>query len=171
LVTSCGAFSRTSNPTTADMTDSEQPDLADLANADAFQDLSSGSSNVSTRDQLTDDETPADLTPQPDQTDSEGRDQADAVDLESRVVVEPFPSGRPGAPITGRAQGPTAYDSQAASMSSPWAPFRSQLDWDVARWVNLRGRTSSAVMELLAIPGVCILDLIYCVSNLLVIGC
>ena len=145
---------------TEDMRDSneipiEQPDLADLADADTFQDLLCGSSNASTGDQLTDDETPFDLTPQPDQT--EAGDEADAADSESAsaVVVDAFPFGSPGAPITGRAQGLSTYDSLAPSTSSPWAPFQSKLDWDVARWVNLRGRTSSAVSELLAIPGVC----------------
>jgi hypothetical protein len=39
-------------------------------------------------------------------------------------------------------------------MDSPWAPFDSELDWKVARWVKMRGQTSTAVTELLAIPGV-----------------
>ncbi|KAH7917158.1 hypothetical protein BV22DRAFT_1026893, partial [Leucogyrophana mollusca] len=35
-----------------------------------------------------------------------------------------------------------------------WAPFSSQTDWDIARWAKLRGPSSTAFSELLAIPGV-----------------
>ncbi|KAI9442877.1 hypothetical protein BJY52DRAFT_1206753 [Lactarius psammicola] len=35
-----------------------------------------------------------------------------------------------------------------------WAPFRSQCDWEIAHWAKMRGPTSTAVMELLAIPEV-----------------
>jgi hypothetical protein len=102
---------------------------------------------------LTDDETPVERLPQ-----TEVGDQADASDSESAstVIVEHFPFGEPGAPVPGRAQGPSAFDSQEAGFTdSPWAPFRSQLDWDVACWAKLRGPTSTALSELLAIPGVC----------------
>ncbi|KAH9037408.1 hypothetical protein EDB83DRAFT_2228658, partial [Lactarius deliciosus] len=34
-----------------------------------------------------------------------------------------------------------------------WSPFRSQRDWDFARWAKKRGPTSTSVMELLAIDG------------------
>ncbi|KAH9847806.1 hypothetical protein C2E23DRAFT_740945, partial [Lenzites betulinus] len=37
--------------------------------------------------------------------------------------------------------------------SQPWAPFQSQLDWEVARWAKMRGPGSTAVSELLAING------------------
>jgi hypothetical protein len=103
--------------------------------------------------EVTDDETPEDLLPQ-----SQVEYEADTSDSESAsdVVVEHFPFGSPGAPVPGRAQGPSAFDSQQARFTdSPWAPFRSQLDWDVARWAKLRGQTSTAVSELLTIPGVC----------------
>jgi hypothetical protein len=102
---------------------------------------------------VTDDETPEELLPQ-----TEVGDQADASDSESAsaVIVEHFPFGEPGAPVPGRAQGPTAFDSQQARFTdSPWAPFRSQLDWDIARWAKLRGPTSTALSELLAVQGVC----------------
>ncbi|KAI9440325.1 hypothetical protein H4582DRAFT_1796975, partial [Lactarius indigo] len=35
-----------------------------------------------------------------------------------------------------------------------WAPFRTQCDWEIARWAKLRGPSSSAVADLLAIPEV-----------------
>jgi hypothetical protein len=70
----------------------------------------------------------------------------------SSVVVDCFPFGNPGAPV----QGPTANTEIQARPEDPnWAPFHSQLDWDVARWAKTHSTTSSAVDELLAIPGVC----------------
>jgi hypothetical protein len=124
-------------------------DIADLVDADALEYASSG---ASTPDQLTDDETDDEISGQSDVGDSASA---------PAVVVEHFPFGRPGAPISERPQG----DSQATSVGSQWAPFRSQLDWDVARWVKLRGGSSTAVSELLAIPGVCVSNFLYCGSN------
>ncbi|KAJ7768780.1 hypothetical protein B0H14DRAFT_2539331 [Mycena olivaceomarginata] len=34
-----------------------------------------------------------------------------------------------------------------------WAPFKSRTDWAVARWAKLRGSTSTAFSDLLAIEG------------------
>ena len=171
-----GAFSRTFilctiTDDTRDFDDiSIELDPADLADADALEDLIYGSSNTSAHDQLAVDETPVDLMVQPDET--EVGDQGDMADLvsASAVVIESFPFGMPGAPIPGRAQGPSVYDSHAALMGSPWAPFRSQLDWDVAHWVKRRGPSSTAVSELLGIPGVRVSNFLYSVSNLVVIG-
>ena len=77
------------------------------------------------------------------------------------VIIDRFPFGSPGAPITG------LHDSTSRNGSSPaevgprgdsiWAPFRSECDWEFARWAKLRGPTSSAVTDLLAIPEVCTL--------------
>jgi hypothetical protein len=151
-----------------------QPDPADLADADAdadtLEDPPCGSFDALAGDEPMVDETPSDLMPQPNEADV--GEQDDTVDSESAfpVEVERFPFGRPGAPIPGRAQEPSEYESQAASMGSAWAPFRSQLEWDVARWAKLRGGSSTAVSELLAIPGVRASNLLYCISNLIVIG-
>ena len=102
--------------------------------------------------------------PQLDQTEVE--DRADMADAESASVVvsEKFPFGRPGAPIPDRAE------SSVQELHSLWAPFQSRLDWDVARWAKLSGQTSTAMSELLAIPGVSVPDFLYCASNLMVIG-
>ncbi|KAF8264342.1 hypothetical protein EI94DRAFT_1772698 [Lactarius quietus] len=40
----------------------------------------------------------------------------------------------------------------ASPMSSIWAPFCSQRDWEIVRWAKMCGPTSSALAELLAIP-------------------
>lgn len=37
---------------------------------------------------------------------------------------------------------------------NPYAPFASQLDWEIAKWAKLRGPGSTAFGELMAIPGV-----------------
>ena len=78
------------------------------------------------------------------------------------VIIDRFPFGFPGAPITDPLD---RLDSATENRSSPiggrprgdsiWAPFRSQCDWEFARWAKLRGSTSSAVTDLLAIPEVC----------------
>ena len=47
----------------------------------------------------------------------------------SSVIVECFPFGNPGAPISGMPQGPSYGQFQA----TPYAPFWSQRDWDIAR--------------------------------------
>ena len=153
----------------ADGVSIEQPDPADLADADALQDLV-GTTDTSTHDQpMAADESLSDPTPQHDQSEV---GEADAVvsDSEIAVEVERFLFGMPGAPIPGRAQDPSAFETQATNMGSPWAPFQSQLEWDVARWAKLRGGTSTAVSELLAIPGVCASNIQYSVSNLIAIG-
>jgi hypothetical protein len=43
-------------------------------------------------------------------------------------------------------------------MDSPWAPFRSDLDWNIARWLKTHRVTSTAVTQLLAMPGVSIFN-------------
>ncbi|KAH9015641.1 hypothetical protein EDB84DRAFT_1590195 [Lactarius hengduanensis] len=92
------------------------------------------------------------------QTDSE---------ISSNVVVERFPHGHPGAPVTSTPEGASIYEStQQVLGESLWAPFQSQCDWEIARWAKMHGPTSSAVTGLLAIPGlVDILGLSYKTSQ------
>jgi hypothetical protein len=71
------------------------------------------------------------------------------------IVIDRFPSGNAGAPISGFVRGPSAYESdEAMHVGSVWAPFKSKHDWKIARWAKMRGPTSSAVAELLEIPEV-----------------
>lgn len=91
--------------------------------------------------------TPPAHPPQPD---------ADTPDSGTPLVIDRFPHGNPGAPIPGACQG-SYQQSQEAFGASVWAPFHSQCDWEVARWAKMRGPTSSAMQDLLAIPGVCAL--------------
>ena len=71
----------------------------------------------------------------------------------SMVVIDHFPLGKAGAPIAGTAR--ELNEDMAAQ--SVWAPFVSQYDWQVANWAKMRGPTSSAVTDLLAIGEVCVL--------------
>jgi hypothetical protein len=74
----------------------------------------------------------------------------------SSVVVDIFPFGNPGAPIPGVPQGRSSYAHfRATQGDTVWAPFRSQRDWDIARWAKTHSISSTAVSELLAIPEVC----------------
>ena len=73
----------------------------------------------------------------------------------SAIIVDQFPFGRPGTPIIGPHQ--TSASDRTSSMvtgDSPWSPFCSQIDWEVAHWAKTCGATASAVTDLLAIPGV-----------------
>ena len=57
--------------------------------------------------------------------------------------------------IIGKAQSPDAsYLGDVDASSNFWAPFKSKLDWEVAKWAKLRGAGSTAFSELLAIEGV-----------------
>jgi hypothetical protein len=68
------------------------------------------------------------------------------------VIIERFPFGLPGAPIVGLPESATLNGPSHGD--SIWAPFRSQRDWEIARWAKMRGPTSSAFGDLLAIPEV-----------------
>jgi len=70
------------------------------------------------------------------------------------VVVEHFPHGNPGAPINGMLGCSIYESSQGALGGSIWAPFQSECDWRFAHWAKLNGPSSSALMDLLAIPNV-----------------
>jgi len=66
--------------------------------------------------------------------------------------------GLAGEPIrTGEATTTDRYQKRVhnhGGVTNPYAPFNSQTDWEVAKWAKLRGPTSTAVTDLLEIPGV-----------------
>lgn len=73
------------------------------------------------------------------------------------LIVDPFPIGAAGAPIAGAhdTSGTTVNEqSLVGARDSIWAPFHSQCDWEIAQWAKMRGPTSSAFTDLLAIPEV-----------------
>jgi hypothetical protein len=74
----------------------------------------------------------------------------------SNAIIDLFPFGQPGEPVPGMQQSLTLYEATCDSLGDfVWAPFRSQCDWEFAHWAKMHGPTSTAVTELLAIPGVC----------------
>ncbi|KAG1884424.1 hypothetical protein F4604DRAFT_1878757 [Suillus subluteus] len=46
------------------------------------------------------------------------------------------------------------YASSIDGTENPYAPFHSQMDWEIARWAKLRGPSSTAFSDLLSIDGV-----------------
>jgi hypothetical protein len=125
----------------------------DVMDADTYEELLRENLSTTNPDQMTPPEIPEipDLTQREDQ--NEEGNQADVMPM--LTVVDKFPFGSPGMPIPDKPRTSTVYESrQATSMDSLWAPFRSELDWNIAQWVKMRGSTSTAVTELLAIPGV-----------------
>ncbi|KAJ3554685.1 hypothetical protein NM688_g2979 [Phlebia brevispora] len=81
--------------------------------------------------------------------------------LRQRIYVEQFPSKVAGQPIEAPSGAmPSEYAEYQARVphtgdaSNLFSPFRSELDWKVAHWAKLRGPGSTAVSELLEIPGV-----------------
>ncbi|KAI0069583.1 hypothetical protein K474DRAFT_1610247 [Panus rudis PR-1116 ss-1] len=78
--------------------------------------------------------------------------------LRGQLYSAQYPSIAAGAPVPQDKLNGTAYEryvSAAGSEQNPFAPFTSRIDWEVARWAKLRGPGSTAVSDLLQIPGVC----------------
>jgi hypothetical protein len=74
--------------------------------------------------------------------------------------VVKYPDPRAGAPLEGDNEEPTnsTYQSRLGEdqAHNPYYPFKSKLDWLIARWGKLRGSSSTALTELLQIPEVCL---------------
>ncbi|KAJ3530821.1 hypothetical protein NM688_g7658 [Phlebia brevispora] len=81
--------------------------------------------------------------------------------LRHKVYIQHFPSEVAGQPVdvpggipAGYAEYQSRVPGHVGDPSNIFAPFQSELDWKVARWAKLRGSGSTAVSELLEIPGV-----------------
>jgi len=79
-------------------------------------------------------------------------------DLWAETSIDRFTQGRPGQVI--HVEDLDAYEHDARNLDAHdpdnvWTPFRSKMDWSVAKWAKLRGPSSTAVTELLSIEGVC----------------
>jgi hypothetical protein len=129
-------------------------DPANITDADAFEELTQGVNGfIQTPDQLAIDEDleVLDTPTQPTNQTNTGNVETTS----SIVIIDRFPLGNAGAPISGMARGSSLYESyNMMHAGSVWAPFKSQCDWKFARWAKLRGPTSSAVNELLEISAV-----------------
>jgi hypothetical protein len=72
-----------------------------------------------------------------------------------RIIVQ-FRGDRAGAPV-GRIDnyGYKQYDTDLGGGNiNVWAPFRSKVDWEIAKWAKFRGPSSTALSELLKIDDV-----------------
>ena len=50
---------------------------------------------------------------------------------------------------------PTTTNGDTSDLeANPFAPFLSKMEWEIARWVKLRGPGSTAFSELISIDGV-----------------
>lgn len=63
-----------------------------------------------------------------------------------------YPDALAGQPLSQQESFDTKY--RRAVGGKDWAPFHSQMDWEIARWAKLRGPGSNAFSELLGIEGV-----------------
>ncbi|KAG1763892.1 hypothetical protein EV702DRAFT_1018819 [Suillus placidus] len=71
-------------------------------------------------------------------------------------VIAPYPDSRAGQPISNNHTANVAYGAHLsnADQENTYHPFASKMDWEVARWAKLRGLSSTALSDLLAIEGV-----------------
>jgi len=157
--------------TKVDVPDDEDPDnptdMTDTTDADTFEILCLGC-NGTTRDvpEMACVPPPEDLVPlledlapppedlAPPSMESKANTTED-VPLVTAAVIDRFPNGSPGAPISGAREGSSMEDTSSKVLrGSIWAPFSSQCDWEIACWAKMRSPSSSAFSELLAIPEV-----------------
>jgi phage FluMu protein Com len=85
------------------------------------------------------------------------RSQAEGRIADSHIVVrysDKYPDHQAGAPLKKTQPGDDNYRAALDNSSNPWAPFSSQMDWEIANWAKLRGAGSTAFSDLLAIKGV-----------------
>ncbi|KAI0729649.1 hypothetical protein C8Q72DRAFT_912150 [Fomitopsis betulina] len=74
----------------------------------------------------------------------------------AKTFVEPFPGKRAGKVVEDHGAGPNtecmAYaKSVGITRNEPYAPFKSQRDWEFARWAKTRGPGATALTDLLKI--------------------
>ncbi|KAN0142113.1 hypothetical protein V8E53_000575 [Lactarius tabidus] len=146
----------------------DNEDLVDEANAEVLEALVQDSSAPpTTHPELVSRDT-AQSSALPPENGHTGTADSETNELSrSDVVVDRFPFGCPGAPMSGMHGSSSVYEATREELGdSVWAPFKSQCDWEFARWAKMRGPTSTAVTELLAIPEFAQkLGLSYCTSD------
>ncbi|KAM6491507.1 hypothetical protein JOM56_013076 [Amanita muscaria] len=77
--------------------------------------------------------------------------------LEKRPYIVTYPSAAAGAVYRASERTENSRYGELvgeASQTNPYAPFTSQLEWEMAMWAKLRGPSSTAFTELMAIEGV-----------------
>ena len=129
---------------------------AELGWLDADREVDPESTGPSQPGSLDDDE-PGPQNPKLDQAGRRAIEQR----LHQKIVVKCFSGEVAGAPVPQSELADLGYDMFSGLDSdpenpNPYAPFKSAMDWRVARWAKTRGPGSNAVSELFSIPGVSI---------------
>jgi hypothetical protein len=70
------------------------------------------------------------------------------------LYTDKYPSSLAGKPLSREESRDHIYGSSLGGGDNPWAPFRSEKDWEIARWAKLRNVGSTAFSDMLAIDGV-----------------
>ncbi|KAI0746222.1 hypothetical protein C8Q80DRAFT_1105448 [Daedaleopsis nitida] len=77
-----------------------------------------------------------------------------------KTHIVSFPGASAGSPLPDATASETTNEQYASHLNHPtresnmYAPFRSRVDWEVAKWAKLRGAGSTAFSDLLAIEGI-----------------
>ena len=74
---------------------------------------------------------------------------------EEKVFIDCYPAPA-GAPTGSYKQGDFAtYEASIqAEENNPYAPFKSQMEWEIVKWAKLYGPGANALTKLLSISGV-----------------
>ena len=162
-------ITNTADDQTNDTADGDDAsDIANSTDADVFEIITQTQTNVFPDSDLT--------VPDPEQIPSAELEsppenppnsfEPGSPDPQPQVVVEHFPHGNPGAPISGMPGCSIHESSQGGFGGSVWAPFQSECDWHFAHWAKVNKLSSSALTNLLAIPNVCpSFFFLYCVAK------
>lgn len=78
------------------------------------------------------------------------------VDRGAKPFVVNYPDAQAGAPSSGERM-PSGWESYRTQLEGGSGPWTSKLDWEFARWAQLRGPGATALTELLKIDGVCLI--------------
>ena len=128
-----------------------RPDLYSVS--DENMDDSEGEGDRDTRS----DPAPSEDEPPQDDIDCEELEHVLASLGGPTVTVTKYPGGLAGmAHSTGKITENQNYEAKVGewSQENPYAPFASSLEWQIAKWAKLRGPSSTAFTELIAIDGV-----------------
>jgi len=155
------------DPDNKDLDPDDPTDMTDAIDADTFKTLHlahDGAASVVPK--MPHMPPPEDLVPLPEDLDLPPEDLAlpstesevnttEDMPLVTTTIIDRFPNGSTGAPISGACGGSSIEDTSSEGLQgSIWAPFSSQCDWEIACWAKMCGLSSSAFSELLAIPKV-----------------
>jgi hypothetical protein len=117
----------------------DNEDLVDEADAEALEALVQDSSAPPTTHPELVSRDMAQSSALPPENGHTGTANSETNDLSrSDVVVDCFPFGCPGAPMSGMHGSSSVYEATHKELGdSVWAPFKSQCNWEFARWAKM----------------------------------